>query len=351
MMERSTSAVELGGNVAGTPGPIEPARVTRPFQLLAAWLVALLSLSSAFLIAARTIEKPSWAAGFLIIVAVALVPLFLACMFLLQTKFRPQMQEDKFFFEYFKEQQKANALTNELRKTMADAGLTTEAMALGKSLQNVSNELRSQIKGLADRAQQTVDELQNRSGQPSNTNPAVALELGKAFAAEGRWLEAAHQLDQYVVTNPSDWQTQFLRGVVYINSRDSTETNLQGLRAYNEALAFADERIDPNLRARLHAYRGAALKRLHRLDEAESELLFARRFAMDSYEITDIASNLAGVYALAGDREKMLDEVRKIKQAPTKLSKEYIAGIQSHLGDYFSEFKNDSELMSLLNTI
>src|SRR6266849_6719226 len=105
---------------------IEPSSVTRPFQLLAAWLVALLTLCSAFLFAARTIEKPSWAAGFLVIVAVALVPIFLGCMFLLQTRFRPEMQEDKFYLEYIKEQQKTTALANRLGESMSNAGLTSE---------------------------------------------------------------------------------------------------------------------------------------------------------------------------------------------------------------------------------
>jgi hypothetical protein len=80
--------------------PIEPSSVTKPIQLLAAWLVGLLALTTAFLAAAANIHHPTWASGFLIICAALNVPIFLVCIFLLQTKFRPEMQEDQFYAKY-----------------------------------------------------------------------------------------------------------------------------------------------------------------------------------------------------------------------------------------------------------
>jgi len=77
--------------------PIDASKVTKPIQLLAAWLAGLVAINGSFLTAAGLITSPSWGAGLLIISAVINVPLFLACLFLLQTKFRPEMQEDSFY--------------------------------------------------------------------------------------------------------------------------------------------------------------------------------------------------------------------------------------------------------------
>ena len=49
------------------------------------------------------------------------------------------------------------------------------------------------------------------------------------------------------------------------------------------------------------------LKRLRRLDEAESQLLFAYPHAIDEYEKADIQYNLACVYAMQKRHQDMLD--------------------------------------------
>ncbi len=82
--------------------PYQPATVTKPIQLLSAWLIGLIVIDASFLGAARIIENPDWAAGVLVVAAIANVPVFLACLFLLQTRFRPEMQEDTFYSEYLK---------------------------------------------------------------------------------------------------------------------------------------------------------------------------------------------------------------------------------------------------------
>lgn len=79
---------------------ITPEKVTRPMQLLAAWLTGLVIVDGAFLLAAVQIQQPGWAPAVLVIAAVLNVPLFLICIFLLQTKFRPEMQEDSYYSRY-----------------------------------------------------------------------------------------------------------------------------------------------------------------------------------------------------------------------------------------------------------
>ena len=83
---------------------IKPDKITKPIQLLAGWLAGLILTNSGFLIAAAKISEPKWASGALVVVAILNVPLFLAALFLLQTKFRPHIQEDRYFSEYLKEQ-------------------------------------------------------------------------------------------------------------------------------------------------------------------------------------------------------------------------------------------------------
>lgn len=79
---------------------IIPERITKPIQLLAAWLAGLVLVNGSFLGAAGAIPQPEWVRATLVIASVVNVPLFLLCLFLLQTKFRPEMQEDSFYARY-----------------------------------------------------------------------------------------------------------------------------------------------------------------------------------------------------------------------------------------------------------
>lgn len=79
---------------------ISPEKVTKPIQLLAAWLSGLIIVDSLFLAAARLLTAPAWIPVLLTIAAVGNVPLFLVCIFLLQTRFRPEMQEDAYYAQY-----------------------------------------------------------------------------------------------------------------------------------------------------------------------------------------------------------------------------------------------------------
>ena len=76
---------------------IQPDKVTKPVQLLAAWLAGLILRDSAFLASAARIHEPDWAAGALVIAAILNVSLFLGALFLMHTKFRPEMQKDVYY--------------------------------------------------------------------------------------------------------------------------------------------------------------------------------------------------------------------------------------------------------------
>jgi hypothetical protein len=83
-----------------TEQQIHPHKVTKPMQLLAAWLVGLVITNTIFLASAINFDKESWERGALVISAIVNVPLFLFALFILQTRFRAELQEDTFYSEY-----------------------------------------------------------------------------------------------------------------------------------------------------------------------------------------------------------------------------------------------------------
>lgn len=82
---------------------IEPPKITKPIQLLAAWLAGLILINGSFLATATSLSTPTWAPAALVVASILNVPLFLACLFLLQTKFRPEMQEDAYYAKYLEQ--------------------------------------------------------------------------------------------------------------------------------------------------------------------------------------------------------------------------------------------------------
>lgn len=84
---------------------IEAHKITKPIQLMAVWFMALLLIDSAFLTAAAKITTPAWIAPTLAISAIVFVPLFLGGVFLMQTVFRKELQDDQFYSEWLKRQE------------------------------------------------------------------------------------------------------------------------------------------------------------------------------------------------------------------------------------------------------
>lgn len=83
---------------------IQPHKITKPIQLLAVLMAGLVLLVSAFLTGARFLNDPQWIPAFLAISAVSLVPIFVVLLFLLLTRFRPQLQEDAYYAQWNKSQ-------------------------------------------------------------------------------------------------------------------------------------------------------------------------------------------------------------------------------------------------------
>jgi ABC-type multidrug transport system fused ATPase/permease subunit len=116
---------------------IQPEKITKPIQLLAAWLLGLILLVTALIAGAGTIRTPTWISGFFAISAVAIIPLFLLLIFLLQTKYRVEMQEDTYYAKYLDK----NTLTFEY----VDKDKNIEKNILNEEVLKMSNETRSQL--------------------------------------------------------------------------------------------------------------------------------------------------------------------------------------------------------------
>lgn len=93
---------------------INPDKITKPIQLLAAWLIGLILVNASFLTAGSQITEPYWITGTLVIAAIVNVPIFLMSLFLLQTRFRPEMQEDSYYSLYLEQKYNNEKNTREL---------------------------------------------------------------------------------------------------------------------------------------------------------------------------------------------------------------------------------------------
>ena len=79
---------------------IEPHRITKPIQMLAVWFAALVLVIGSFLGSAAVIDEPKWICATLVVSAIVFVPLFLIAAFLMQTRFRTHLQDDKYYSDW-----------------------------------------------------------------------------------------------------------------------------------------------------------------------------------------------------------------------------------------------------------
>jgi len=147
---------------------IDPSKVTKPIQLLAAWLAGLVLTDSAFLTAASVISKPEWAAGALVIASIANVPVFLAALFLLQTRFRPEMQEDVFYAKYL--EQRYSTLTRRTETVAVQAlPMAQTPMSLQMTAEEPSSGISIEVNDLLPRFTDLVKALAKEGIHPSKT--------------------------------------------------------------------------------------------------------------------------------------------------------------------------------------
>ena len=244
--------------------------------------------------------------------------------------------------------ERVDDLAARLKTSLGTAQLTSRNLTQGRTLSDVPEAARNKVVRLLEELRSTIDELP----EPAQPKPLIdadaLLAIAQGLMAEGQWLAAGHKCDEYARLKPDDWEANYVRGVAFANARVGSETNMASLRAYNDAIAFLPRNADRNVRARLFVYRGAMHKRLGQLEEAEADLMIAKRHARRPYEVNDIIYNLAGVYGLQGDRAKLLDAVRELSRTSKKQG--LLAAIRSHLHDYFEAFREDKEFLEMIGS-
>lgn len=313
---------------------VDPGRVLTPTQLLAAVLVVLLVTIPALITGAATVDSPSWVPGAFAIGAVAEAPLAMIIVYRLLTKFRSNLVNDERLAE---ELSRASLTSEHLNESLSKAGVDATSLFTGITATN--QEVRAELAKVMG----VVSRLEQQGVNSTILPPDVTLNAAMGLMAEKRWAEAAQYFDVYV-RQVDDWEIHLIRGVAYANQRAGTATNLAALRAYSDAIALAPADADSSLVARLFGYRGAMAKRLGRLDEAESDLLLARRRASESYEIADIAYNLAAVYALGGRKSEALAEIRQLRGLG------HVDIVKAHLDDYFMSLRDEPDFQKIINT-
>jgi tetratricopeptide (TPR) repeat protein len=188
--------------------------------------------------------------------------------------------------------------------------------------------------------------LEAKAGQDL-VPPDALLEIGRWYLAQQDWATGARYLDEYVKRVEADWETYFILGTAYANSRQGEQSDRAALRAYDEAVMRWPSDPPGGMTARLYSHRSAMKKRLGRLREAEADAEIALRLAKaevaeTDYEYVDAIYNLACIEAMLGNRDSALHHVAEL----SRLGATY--RIPAHLDDYFSTLRDDPKFLELV---
>jgi type II secretory pathway component PulM len=97
-----------------------------------------------------------------------------------------------------------------------------------------------------------VRQVEAKAGQDL-VPPDALLEIGKWYLAQQDWVTGARYLDWYVNRVCADWETYFMLGVAYANTRQGEQTDRAALRAYDEAMARWPADPPAGMTARLYS--------------------------------------------------------------------------------------------------
>lgn len=122
---------------------IRPHKITKPIQLLSAWLVGLILINGSFIAGAISLSAENYLQSVLVIASILNVPIFIISIFLLQTKYRPEMQEDIFYSRYL--DQKTNKIVEYNRLDVFEAKLDAIEKKMPKSTKQLSSSKRLRI--------------------------------------------------------------------------------------------------------------------------------------------------------------------------------------------------------------
>lgn len=233
----------------------------------------------------------------------------------------------------------------DLDQLLKKEGIDLDTLALGKQLTDSTLEVRVAAQALVDEMKVKLAQLTQIA--PSNgklpEDDSLELSIAMGAMASGSYSEAATHFDVYATRGGSSWQAHFSRAVAHANSRLGEQSDTAALMAYNDAIALSPRDLESNQLARLFAYRGAMLKRLHRLAEAQSDLTLALTMATAEYERLDIHYNLACVYAMRREGDQMFIHLAKLAE-----NRSHRNAVAAHLSDYFVHFRSHPDLKAFI---
>lgn len=151
----------------------------------------------------------------------------MGCVFLL-TKYRPALQEDEYYAEH---QRRQEELTRQAEEQLHSAGLSLQDLARGRTLDELPEEARQNIKTLVDDLKDTTAEARGEQSMNNEIDPDTVLVLAQGLMAEKKWIAAGRKFEEYAQVRPGDWEANYSRGVAFANARGGTETDLAAVRA------------------------------------------------------------------------------------------------------------------------
>jgi len=253
---------------------------------------------------------------------------------------RQQVEEDSAMKEQW-QQKEIDRLQNQLSKTMDAGNVTIESLVSGSEVVQNAEDIQKSIRDILSE----MRELRVGLDADTGANPELYLELANGHTVTNEWSQAAAYYQKYIDFDDGKWRVYFLMAVAYANSREGSKANLESLRAYGNAIALLPDEIDPNTRARLYIYKGAMLKRMKRLIEAEASVLLGARWATNDYEQFDAKYNLACIYAMLENRKQdMLDQLRAL------LKNKPYATVILNKKHYFERYWNDEDFKQVLDS-
>lgn len=142
---------------------IEASKITKPIQLLASWLAGLILVNGSFLATAISITTPEWVRASLVVASIVNVPLFLIFLFMLQTKFRPEMQEDAFYAKYLELNTGKLISTNPIEAVISELRNDIAILQLHhhEKITSFDSDLKALTQKLSERSHGSLAEVDN----------------------------------------------------------------------------------------------------------------------------------------------------------------------------------------------
>ena len=317
---------------------IRPEQIAQPFQLLAAALVFVLLLDSAFLSAAAVLSDHLVLSFLLVVAAILNPPGLLGGLFVLQTRYRDELLGDQAFL-------RMKEISADLRRTVDKTGFDVTQILGSAPTAGLSSSDADEIQNRAKELERAIaGNFGNRAGDQLQIIAEAERDLAHADLARGRWKEGADRLSGYLAVNSDDYREWFAQGTAYANARGGSETDALSVLAYSRALEALPSDVEPQTKARLHTYMAGVLKRdpKKRL-LAEQELERAQEYTeVGSYEADDIHYNQAAILAMRGETDLAMRELRTITDPW------YFDAIHAHRDDYFLNLASRDDFQALM---